>query len=36
MLLLWVESGDSFILKHLVEMSSTEKYAEVFVEYMRT
>jgi hypothetical protein len=36
MLLVWVESSESFILKHLVELSSTEKYAEIFVEYMRT
>jgi hypothetical protein len=38
MLLVWVENTKetSYILSHLVELSSTEKYAEIFVEYMRT
>ena len=38
MLLFWVENTaeNSFILSHLVELSSTERYAEIFVEYMRT
>ena len=35
-LILWTETKSKFLLSHLVELASTDRFAIVFVEYMRT
>jgi len=36
MLLVWLESREKWLLKHLQEIAATERWATIIVEYMRS